>query len=75
MKLCELAKNGIKIYICIIRKCLWNKKKKKVHENLDLVPISDYNKTKMIAEKVIETYKNFNYYLIRPGTAFGYSQE
>ena len=56
----------LKIYICIIRKCLWNKKKK-VHENLDLVPISDYNKTKMIAEKVIETYKNFfNYYLIRP---------
>ena len=28
----------------------------------------------MIAEKVIETYKNFfNYYLIRPGTVFGYS--
>ncbi len=76
MKLCELAKkNGIKKFIFASSGSVYGiKKEKKVHENLDLVPISDYNKTKMIAEKVIETYKNFfNYYLIRPGTVFGYS--
>ena len=33
-------------------------KKKKVTEDLSLVPISDYNKTKMIAENVIQSYKN-----------------
>jgi nucleoside-diphosphate-sugar epimerase len=76
MKLCELAKkNGVKKFIFASSGSVYGiKKEKKVHEKLDLVPISDYNKTKMIAEKVIETYnKYFNFYLIRPGTVFGYS--
>ncbi len=76
MKLCELAKKiGVKKFIFASSGSVYGiKKEKKVHENLDLVPISDYNKTKMIAEKVIESYKNyFDYYLIRPGTVFGYS--
>ena len=33
------------------------KKDRLVHEKLDLEPISDYNKTKMIAEKVLLSYK------------------
>jgi len=50
------------------------KKEKKVTENLSLVPISDYNKSKMIAEKVLESYKNkIKFYSIRPATVCGYS--
>lgn len=50
------------------------KKEKRVTENLSLKPISDYNKTKMIAEKVIESFSPFfKIYLVRPGTVFGYS--
>jgi nucleoside-diphosphate-sugar epimerase len=76
MKLCELAKKfGVKKFIFASSGSVYGiKKEKKVHENLKLIPISDYNKTKMIAEKVIESYKKyFKYYLIRPGTVYGYS--
>lgn len=76
MKLCELAKkNKVKSFIFASSGSVYGlKKEKKVHENLSLVPISDYNKTKMIAEKVIESYrKYFDFYLIRPGTVFGFS--
>ena len=50
------------------------KNEKSVTEELSLKPISDYNKTKMVAEKVIESFsKDFKVYMIRPGTVFGYS--
>ncbi len=50
------------------------KKEKKVTEKLDLVPISIYNKTKMIAEKVLDSYsKLIDIYHIRPATVCGYS--
>jgi nucleoside-diphosphate-sugar epimerase len=50
------------------------KKEKKVTEELDLVPISTYNKTKMIAEKIIKSYENdMKVYCIRPATVCGYS--
>ena len=76
MRLCELAKK------CEVEKFIFAssgsvygiKKEKKVHEDLELIPISDYNKTKMIAEKVIQSYgRYFNSYIFRPGTVFGYS--
>ena len=69
-------KNKIKKFIYASSGSVYGiKKEKKVTENLSLVPISDYNKTKMIAENVIESYKNyFRYYLIRPGTVYGYSK-
>ena len=76
MKLCELSKkNNVKKFIFASSGSVYGiKKEKKVHENLKLLPISDYNKTKMIAERVIESYKKyFKYYLIRPGTVYGYS--
>ena len=76
MKLCELSKiNNIKKFIFASSGSVYGiKKEKKVHEDLKLLPISDYNKTKMIAERVIESYKKyFKYYLIRPGTVYGYS--
>ena len=50
------------------------KKEKKVHEDLDLVPISDYNKTKMISERVLLSYKDYiDLKIIRPATVCGYS--
>ena len=50
------------------------KKEKKVTENLTLEPLSTYNKTKMIAEKIIESYKDeIKYHIIRPATVCGFS--
>ena len=50
------------------------KKEKKVTEKLDLVPISIYNQTKMIAERVLYSYKNkIKIYCIRPATVCGFS--
>ncbi len=51
------------------------KKEKKVTENLSLKPISDYNKSKMICEKVLESYKKFfKTTVIRPATVCGFSK-
>ena len=45
-----------------------------VTENLPPVPISDYNKTKMIAERVLISYANqLNIQILRPGTVCGFS--
>lgn len=50
------------------------KKEKKVHENLDLNPISLYNKVKMVTERVLLSYnKNIDINIVRPGTVCGYS--
>lgn len=50
------------------------KREKKVTENLSLKPISTYNKTKMISERVIESYKDhIKYHIIRPATVCGIS--
>ena len=45
-----------------------------VTEDLDLVPVSDYNKTKMVAERVILSYSGSMLTTIfRPATVCGYS--
>jgi|TARA_Y100000031_G_C8166869_1_gene359804 nucleoside-diphosphate-sugar epimerase len=50
-------------------------KKRKVDENSNLVPISDYNKTKMIGEKLVQSYKKFfDTIILRPGTVCGFSK-
>ena len=50
------------------------KKEKRVTENLELIPISIYNKTKMIAEKILENKKKFiKTHIIRPATVCGVS--
>ncbi len=50
------------------------KKEKKVTEDLSLEPISTYNKTKMVAERIIQSYKDdIKYHIIRPATVCGYS--
>ena len=49
-------------------------KKDKVDENTKLLPLSDYNKTKMIGEKLISRYqKYFKTVMLRPGTVCGFS--
>ena len=50
------------------------KKEEKVTEELELVPISTYNKTKMISERVIKSYENeIKFHCVRPATVCGYS--
>ena len=51
------------------------KKEKNVTENLGLDPITDYNKSKMICEKVIDNYKNkIKTVILRPATVCGASK-
>jgi nucleoside-diphosphate-sugar epimerase len=46
----------------------------RVTEELDLMPISDYNKTKMVAERVILSYADrLTTTIFRPATVCGYS--
>ena len=50
------------------------KEEERVTEDLDLVPISAYNKTKMSAERVCLSYSDdFDVYCIRPATVCGVS--
>ena len=50
------------------------KKEEKVTEDLPLVPISDYNKTKMISERVLLSYQDrITVQCIRPATVCGVS--
>ena len=45
-----------------------------VTEDLDLVPISTYNKTKMICERILLSYKDkIQVYIVRPATVCGLS--
>jgi nucleoside-diphosphate-sugar epimerase len=48
--------------------------KPQVTEDLILVPLSAYNKTKMVAERVVLSYKNImQVHCVRPATVCGYS--
>lgn len=50
------------------------KKEKKVTEDLSLEPISEYNKSKMIGERILLSYKkNIDLTIFRPATVCGYS--
>jgi nucleoside-diphosphate-sugar epimerase len=50
------------------------KKEPEVTEDLSLVPISDYNKTKMISERVLLSYSDrILVNIVRPATICGYS--
>lgn len=50
------------------------KEEPQVTEDLSLIPISDYNKTKMISERVLLSYKDqITVQCIRPATVCGYS--
>ena len=76
MKIMKFAiKNKVKKFIYASSGSVYGiKKEKKVTENLDLVPISVYNKTKMIAERVFMSFKDkIRINCIRPATVCGLS--
>tara|TARA_A100001388_G_scaffold277505_1_gene269044 strand:+ start:595 stop:1533 length:939 start_codon:yes stop_codon:yes gene_type:complete len=68
-------KEGVKQFIFASSGSVYGvKDEDKVTEDLDLVPISVYNKTKMIAERVLLSYKDdMVVHCIRPATVCGYS--
>lgn len=69
------VQDGVKKFIFASSGSVYGiKKDKNVTEDLSLVPISAYNKTKMIAERVIMSFKDsIKTYCIRPATICGYS--
>jgi nucleoside-diphosphate-sugar epimerase len=70
------ARAGIKKFIYASSGSVYGVKKElKVHEELILNPISTYNKTKMVAERIFLSYKNsMKVYCIRPATVCGLSK-
>ena len=75
-KLIENAvKSGVKQFIYASSGSVYGvKKEKEVTEELPLVPISTYNKTKMISERVLKSYENdIKLHCIRPATVCGFS--
>jgi nucleoside-diphosphate-sugar epimerase len=71
----KCIKNNIKKFIYASSGSVYGiNKKKKVTEDLPLVPISEYNKSKMIFEKILFSYKSkMKIYCIRPATVCGVS--
>lgn len=68
-------KAGVKKFIYASSGSVYGvKKEMNVTEELDLVPISAYNKTKMICERLLLSYKDkIDVYIIRPATVCGLS--
>jgi len=68
-------KNKVKHFIFASSGSVYGiKKEEKVTEELSLVPISTYNKTKMIAERVLQSYQDkIKIHCIRPATVCGFS--
>ena len=76
MLLIEKAiKNGVKQFIYASSGSVYGvKDEPEVTEDLSLLPISDYNKTKMISERVLLSYRDkIDLQILRPATVCGYS--
>jgi len=71
----KATKNGVKQFIYASSGSVYGiKKEKNVTEDLDLLPISTYNKTKMITENVLLSFKDkIKIHCIRPATVCGVS--
>tara|TARA_Y100000589_G_scaffold329380_1_gene375721 strand:- start:5712 stop:6656 length:945 start_codon:yes stop_codon:yes gene_type:complete len=71
----KACKNNVKQFIYASSGSVYGiKEEEKVTEELDLIPISTYNKTKMIAERVFLSYKDrINVVCLRPATVCGLS--
>jgi nucleoside-diphosphate-sugar epimerase len=69
------VKNKVKQFIFASSGSVYGvKKEEEVTEELSLVPISTYNKTKMISERVLKSYENdIKIHCIRPATVCGFS--
>ena len=76
MQLADKAKRlGVKRFIYASSGSVYGvKKEENVTEDLELEPISEYNKTKMVAERVLLSYQDdMIVQIIRPATVCGYS--
>lgn len=76
LRLCDLAvKTGIKQFIYASSASVYGiQGNKAVTEENDLAPVSDYNKTKMCAERITLSYADkMAVQIIRPATICGYS--
>jgi nucleoside-diphosphate-sugar epimerase len=71
----KAAKTGIKQFIFASSGSVYGiKEEEQVTEDLDLKPISEYNKTKMVSERVLLSYADrMKVQIIRPATVCGYS--
>jgi len=76
MQLADQAKRrGIKRFIYASSGSVYGVKEElQVTEELELKPISEYNKTKMVAERVLHSYQeDMVVQIVRPATVCGYS--
>jgi nucleoside-diphosphate-sugar epimerase len=76
MQLADKAKRkGVKRFIYASSGSVYGiKDEPQVTEDLELKPISEYNKTKMVAERVLLSYSDdMSVQIIRPATVCGYS--
>jgi nucleoside-diphosphate-sugar epimerase len=73
--LIKCKKSGVKQFIYASSGSVYGvKTEPKVTEDLDLLPISAYNKTKMVAERLVLGYSDsFDVHIIRPATVCGLS--
>jgi len=71
----KAKRHGIKQFIYASSGSVYGiKDEPQVTEDLELKPISEYNKTKMVAERVLLSYANdMSVQIIRPATVCGYS--
>jgi nucleoside-diphosphate-sugar epimerase len=71
----KAIRNGVKHFVYASSGSVYGvKDEPQVTEDLSLVPISVYNKTKMVAERVLLSYKNkMQVHCIRPATVCGMS--
>jgi nucleoside-diphosphate-sugar epimerase len=69
------ARHGVKQFVFASSASVYGvKSEPKVTEDLELLPLSEYNKTKMVAERVILSYADqMVTTIIRPATVCGYS--
>ena len=76
MQLADKAKRmGVKRFIYASSGSVYGvKEEDQVTEELELKPISEYNKTKMVGERVLLSYQNdMTVQIVRPATVCGYS--
>jgi nucleoside-diphosphate-sugar epimerase len=74
LELCKRSKNVKKFMFASSGSVYGVRQEDKVVEDLDLVPVSTYNKTKMISERVLLSYADkIQIYIIRPATVCGLS--
>ena len=69
------ARQGVKQFIFASSSSVYGlKSEPRVTEDLELFPISEYNKTKMVAERVVMSYADaMTTTIVRPATVCGYS--